>query len=53
MNVFCEISVGETMAGIMVINGGMLTTVQDEGRYGYQASGIGKMLDMGQGAEIF
>lgn len=28
------------MAGIMVINGGMLTTVQDEGRYGYQASGI-------------
>ena len=40
MNVFCEISVGETMAGIMVINGGMLTTVQDEGRYGYQASGV-------------
>ena len=28
------------MAGIMVINGGMLTTVQDEGRYGYQASGV-------------
>lgn len=28
------------MAGIRVINGGMLTTVQDKGRYGYQASGM-------------
>lgn len=27
-------------SGIRVIDGGMLTTVQDKGRYGYQASGI-------------
>ena len=26
--------------GIRLINGGLLTTVQDEGRYGYQASGV-------------
>lgn len=27
-------------AGVRVIDGGVLTTVQDKGRYGYQASGI-------------
>ena len=35
-----EVQAGEKMSGIKVISGGMLTTVQDEGRYGYQASGM-------------
>lgn len=35
-----EVQAGEKMSGIRVISGGMLTTVQDKGRYGYQASGM-------------
>ena len=35
-----KVQAGEKMSGIKVISGGMLTTVQDEGRYGYQASGM-------------
>ncbi|MGM9539563.1 biotin-dependent carboxyltransferase family protein [Anaerovibrio sp.] len=36
------------MTGIRVVNGGMLTTVQDRGRYGYQASGmqVSGVMDM-------